>query len=425
MATKRKAPAHIREPQRSHGITFERVDDLVAHDHPARLLWDVLGGFDLAPFSARIRSTPGAAGRPQLSPRMVLTAWLYAYSQGVGSARHLAKLLRTDLAYLWIVGDLEIGHHKLSEFRAEHGEALNQLFTDVLAQLLHRGLISLDAMAQDGMRVRAAAGAASFRSYGSLLECRQQAELHLKAVLAQVDSPAESFAVQARREAAARDFQQRVEQAIKACVQQRHDHPERVARGSTTDAEARVMKMADGGFRPGLNVQFGTVGKPTGGPRTIVAVRVTNVGSDLGSLLPMVDQVHQRLGQYPRTVVADSNHAKHDDLIALMALGIEPVVTVPSARRGQPRGEQADQREPIQRWRERMAQEPAKSQARARASVAELANAWQKSKHGLTQALVRGAARLLNVMLLGALAMNLLQHAPKLLADGPGLIDRL
>ena len=162
-------------------------------------------------------------------------------------------------------------------------------------------------MGQDGTRVRAAASAPSFRSWGSLLECRTQAELHLKAVLAQGDDPELSKAQKARRVSAAKDYQRRVEEAIAACKEQREQRPESVARGSTTDAEARVMKMADGGFRPAYNVQYGVVGDKMGGPRTIVGVRVTNVGSDLGSLVPMVAQVERRTGALPGAVVADTN----------------------------------------------------------------------------------------------------------------------
>lgn len=406
----------VREPQRAQAaFRFEMPEDLLPPEHPARLLWTVLGTFDLSAFLADVRSAEHAAGRSELSPRMKLTLWLYAISRGIGSAREIAASLATDLAFQWIVGDLTIGHHALSAFRAEHGPAIDALFTDVVAELLHRGLIDLDVMAQDGTRVRAAASAPSFRTYGSLLECREQAALHLKAVLAQADDPALTKAQKARREAAARDFQARVEAAIVACKAQREAHPEAVARGSTTDAEARVMKMADGGFRPALNVQYGVVGDKMGGPRTIVGVRVTNVGSDLGSLVPMVEQVHARTDQWPRAVVADSNHARHDELAALLAQGIAPIVAAPKPRRGRPPGPQANRSPPITTWRALLASPEGKDVARQRGALSELANARQKGSQGLVQFLVRGVPKALNVALLGALSVNLLQHATDLL----------
>jgi transposase len=406
----------VREPQRAQAaFRFEMPEDLLPPEHPARLLWTVLGTFDLSPFLADVRSAEGAEGRSEISPRMKLTLWLYAISRGIGSAREIAAQLRTDLAFRWVVGDVTIGHHALSEFRAEHGAAIDALFTDVVAELLHRGLIDLDVMAQDGTRVRAAAGAPSFRTYGSLLECREQAALHLKAVLAQADDPELTKAQKARREAAARDFQRRVEAAIAACKAQREAHPEAVARGSTTDADARVMKMADGGFRPALNVQYGVVGAKLGGPRTIVGVRVTNVGSDYGSLVPMVEQVEQRTGAVPTAVVADSNHAQHGEIAALLARGITPVVAAPKPRRGRPPGPHADRSLPVTAWRAILASPDGKDLARQRGALSELANARQKGRQGLRQFLVRGLTKTLNVALLGALSANLLQHAAALL----------
>lgn len=406
----------VREPQRlQSSFRVEVIDELVGEDHPARLLWDVLGEFDLTPFFAQTRSAEGATGRSVLSPRMKLTLWLFAISDGVGSARRIAELTTSHHAYRWIVGDLAIGHHALSDFRAAHGDAFEALFTDVLSHLMHRGLIDMAVMGQDGTRVRAAAGAPSFRSWGSLLECRAQAELHLKAVLAQGDDPELSKAQKARRVSAAKDYKRRIEEAIAACKEQREQHPESVARGSTTDAEARVMKMADGGFRPAYNVQYGVVGDKMGGPRTIVGVRVTNVGSDHGSLVPMVAQVEQRTGALPGAVVADSNHASHEDITALMACGIQPIVSPPQPRKGAT-GAHADHSAPIAAWRDLMEREESKELKRQRGALSELANARQKGQQGATQVLVRGVSKVFNVMVLGALSANLLQHAASVLA---------
>lgn len=406
----------VREPQRAQAaLRFDLPEDLLPSEHPARLLWDVLGAFDLSPFLADVQSAAHSAGRAELSPRMKLTLWLYAITQGIGSAREIEARLQTDLAFRWIVGDLSIGHHALSKFRAEHGAAFEALFTDVISHLMHRGLIDLALLAQDGTRVRAAAAAPSFRSYGSLLECREQAALHLKAVLAQSSDPTLTKAQRARREAAAREFQQRVEAAIDACKAQREAHPDAVARGSTTDADARVMKMADGGFRPGYNVQYGVVGNKFGGPRTIVGVRVTNVGSDLGSVVPMIESIEQRTGVVPGAVVADSNHALHADIRTLVARGIAPVIAAPKARKGKARGVRADRSEPIEAWRSLLASERGKELSRQRGALSELVNARQKQTQGMRQFLVRGLPKVLNVVLLGALASNLLQHAKMLL----------
>ncbi len=143
------------------------------------------GTLDLRKLLRDAKAVEGTVGRKTLSPRMKLVLWLYAISTGVGSAREIARLVRSDDAYRWIVGDLEVCHDTLSSFRVDHGAALDELMTDILASLVHKGVLSLDVVAQDGIRIRAAATAPSFRRLESLLECREQAALHLKAVLAQ------------------------------------------------------------------------------------------------------------------------------------------------------------------------------------------------------------------------------------------------
>ncbi len=412
-----------REPQRAQAeIRFSVPDDLVALSNPARLFWEVLGKLDLTAFGLECGSVEGKAGRSMLSPRMLLTLWLYAISEGVGSARQIERLTKRDTVYRWIVGDLEVSHHTLSRFRVGHGEALNGLMTDVLASLMEKGLLSLDLVAEDGTRTRAAASAPSFRTYGSLLECRAQAALHLKAVLAAADDPEYTRAQHTRRAAAARDFQQRVEAAIATVTEiqeQRTPAQNRKlkpARASTTDAEARVMKMGDGGFRPAYNVQYSVAGSELGGPRTIVAAQVTNIGSDMGDLTPMATQVEQRTGQLPKAVLADGGHAKAEDITALRGMGVD--VLVPSA-------ENAKSVEQLKKegaapeviaWRERMETPDAAQTYRARAGLCELANAHQKSHHGLEQFLVRGLEKVTCVTLLSAIAFNLSQHASHLLS---------
>lgn len=406
----------IAEPQRRQGvIRFEMPEDTLPRTHRARVLWDVVGTLDLGAFLDGVKAVDGTVGRKTLSPRMKLTLWLYAISSGVGSAREIARLVRTDDAYRWIVGDLEVSHHTLSAFRVGHGAALDELMTDILASLMDKGVLSLDLVAQDGMRIRAAATAPSFRRYESLLECREQAALHLKATFAQADDPEITRGQQTAREAAARDFQRRVEEAISTVTElQKTRRPsDNPARASTTDAEARVMKMADGGFRPAYNVRMATAGSPLGGRRTIVGVQVTNVGSDMGSIRPMLDEIERRTGQLPNTLLADANHAAHDCIRTATEAGVEVLVAVPE--RSQKPGANADDDPAITAWRERMQTDEAKQRYRARAGLCELMNAHLHKHHGLDQFLVRGIAKATCVVLLGAIASNLLQHATTLL----------
>lgn len=415
MSTERPAgKPRLAEPVRNQGLfRFELPEDALPPTHPARLLWDVTGTLDLSRFLVGIKAIEGTVGRRVLSPRMKLTLWLYGVSQGIGSAREIARLVETDRAYGWIVGDLEVKHDTRSGFRRSQGAALDGLMTDILASRLHKGLLSLDLVAQDGMRGRACATAPSFRSYGSLLACREQAALHLQAVLAEADDPEVSRRGRIAREAAARDFQRRVEEAITTVKELREQNPDRIARASTTDAHARVMKRADGGFRPAYNVRMATAGSPLGGPRTIVGVQVSNIGSDMGAMTPMLDEIERRMGRLPKVLLADANHAKHEGIATAATRGVEAVVAVPE--RSQRGGPHASTDPAVVAWRRRMETDEAKRLYRARASLCELSNAHLRTHHGLGQFLVRGLTAATNVVLLGAIASNLLQHAAALL----------
>jgi transposase len=399
-------------------MRFEIPEDSLPSDHRARLLWRVVETLDLTAFTANAKALEGVQGRPLTSVRLLLTLWLYAISIGIGSARKIARLTTSEDAFRWLVGDLRVSHDTLTTFRVEHGAALDKLFTDVLAVLLHKGLVSLDLVAQDGTRVRASAGAPSFRSEGALQQCREQAALHLKGVLAEQDDPEATEAEKQARLVAALDYQRRVDDAI-ATVKDVRDDPKRKKnsrepRASTTDPEARVMKMADGGFRPAYNIQMATAGSPLGGPRTIVAVQVTNVGSDMGSVTPMLAQIEARTGKLPKKLLADANHANHDCIRRCAELGVEALIPVPS--RSQKPGAKADHDDAIAAWRERMSTEQTKQVYRARASLCELPNAHLKQHQGLAQVLVRGLGNVTCMAMLATLSVTLVQHAVRWLA---------
>jgi transposase len=404
-----------REPIREQArLVFEVPEDALPADHPARLLWNVVQTLDLSGFTESAKAVEGRQGRDLLSPRMLLTLWLYAVSQGVGSAREIERRVGSDAAFRWIVGDQRVGRSTLAQFRVGHGEALDALLTDVLGGLLHRGLVSLALVAQDGTRVRASASSPSFRRAASLRACREQADLHVRAVLAQADDPEISERVQRAREAAARDYQRRVEQAIEAVhtlteqrACDRHLKARRPARASTTDADARVMKMPNGGFGPGYNVQLATAGSALGGPRTIVGVRVTNAGTDARSVAPMLEDIERRTGQLPEVLLADGDHADHESIRAAAARNVCLLVPLPDKSLGPHAARDA----PIEAWRARMETDEAKSLYRARASLSELSNAQLKSRLGLAHLLVRGLGKVTSVVLLTVLAHTLLGHA--------------
>jgi transposase len=392
-------------------MKMEAPDDLIPSDHPARIFAHIVERLDMSKLTAHVKSVEHAGGRPALCPAMLLTLWLYAISRGIGSAREIERLTVSDDAFKWIVGDLEVGRFALSEFRTSHGEALLALLADVLAILMHKGLLSLDVVALDGTRVRASASAPSFRRWESIEECREQAALHLKAVLADADNADVSRTRQAAREAAARDMQRRADEALLAVAALQDARRDGEARASTTDVDARVMKMPDGGFRPAYNVQFAVAGNALGGPRTIIGVDVTNVGSDMGAISKQIDEIEANTGSVPEVILADGNHVKHECLDYAHSRGV--VIIAPPHKRAKARENDSDA---VKEWRERMRTDSAKQQYRGRAALAELANAHVKSHYGLERVLVRGAGKVMCTALLVALTFNIVQNAAGLLS---------
>jgi hypothetical protein len=247
---------------------------------------------------------------------VLLALWLYATTEGVGSARHLERLCNEHDAYRWLRGGVPVNYHMLADFRVGHGEALDELMTQLLAVLLKEGLADLDGVAQDGMRVRASAGQSSFRREKSLKKCLEKAQKQVERLALEREhpDPRKGRREEAARERAAREREERVEEALRQLPQvqavkerqKRKAGKERAAkvteaRVSTTDPEARVMKMPDGGFRPAYNVQLAT--DVSSG--IVMGVSVINDGTDQGEALPMVEQVVRRTGRQPNPPEAD------------------------------------------------------------------------------------------------------------------------
>ena len=268
-------------------------------------IWDATARLDLTAFYAPIVVVIGGPGQAATDPRILVALWLYATSQGVTSARDLNDLCVEHLAYIWLCGGVSMNYHTLSDFRTQHLSALDALLTQVLGCLDYAGLIAYEHTAQDGMRVRASAGAASFRRAATLEKClaTAQAQVATLTAPAAATEPVEAR-TQAARERAAAARVARLEAALAELPAAQAAKPadkQAAARVSTTDPEARVMKMADGGFRPAYNFEFAT----DTAHRVIVGVDVTNAGSDKAEMAPMIPQEQERCAQLPADWLID------------------------------------------------------------------------------------------------------------------------
>ena len=403
--------------QRAHRRQLEwrsvDLEGLLPADHRARLVWEFVEGLDLTPLYAEIQAVAGHAGRPPIDPAILMALWLYATLEGVGSARALGRLCEAHDAYRWICGGVSVNYHTLADFRVGHGEVLEALLTTSVAALMAEGVVDLRRVAQDGVKVRASAGAASFRRGERLAHLLAEATAHVEQLKREVhDDPAATTRREAAaRERAAQDRRQRVAQALEqlpaVAARRAKAHLEGPTRVSTTDADARVMKMADGGFRPAVNAQLMTATDS----QVIVGVAVTNAGTDLGQLAPMVDQVRGRYGHGPSEVLADGGYVALADIRALAPpIGGCVVYAPPMRSRGRGRGRIRPARndEATMAWRARMATDEAKAIYKERAATSECVNALARNR-GLRQLMVRGLRKAKAVLLWFVLAHNVLR----------------
>ena len=440
-----KLPEHVAPERPGGGLprlrTAERrqvelravsLDELVPADHRVRLVWNFVQGLDLSALYQGIKAVDGHPGHPPADPRILVALWLYATVEGIGSARALARLCEEHLAFQWLCGGVSMNHKTLADFRVTHGAVLERLLVDSFTGLLKAGVASLDRVAQDGVRVRASAGAASFRRHSTLQACQRQAADEVRRLRAEVDAAPGAarrrVAAAATRAAEGRD---RRDKGAMAGTEEPRAQPEEKARqhagraakrgetgadkeckteprkeprASTTDAQARVMKMADGGFRPAYNVQF-AADTQSG---AVAGVAVDNIGSDMGKMAPMNDALAASYGRRPAQHLADGGFAKLDDIEALTRAGVVTYVPVPA-----PRDKTRDRHAPqandppgVADWRERMGSEAAKAIYKERAATVECVNAQARNR-GLTQFIVRGIDKVKAVATWHALAHNM------------------
>lgn len=416
-ATPSGAP-RLREPQRAQ-IELRAVDieSLIGEDHPVRLIWSYVEGLDLSELENRIKARGDRPGHPATSPRLLLALWLYATSEGVGSARALARLSENHDAYRWLCGGVSVNYHTLADFRVGCADLLDRLLAEHLAALSKAGLVNLETLAQDGVRVRANAGAASFRREATLDRHLATAEAVVDDLKREVDahSDASNQRIRAARERAARERSERVQKAQTALAEikrQRQEREEKRGNGkkpkepraSTTDPDARVMKMADGGFRPGYNVQ---VTSPAG-EQIVVGVEISNNGSDRGLMRPMLERQRKRPGGLPKRHLADGGFGSAEDIEWAHAEGIEVYCPPTQSKHGtDPYLPRRGDGPGVLAWRARMASESGKATYKPR-SVCECIHArWRN--WDLRQLPVRGIEKVRAVVLWYALTNNILQ----------------
>jgi len=419
MVVVRGKPRLLRANRQQVEMRLASPDDLLPADHRVRIVWAAVEQFDLSGLYGQIKAVEGEPGHPAIDPAVLVAVWLAATLDGIGSARRLDGLCGEHLAYQWLLGGVSVNYHTLSDFRVEQADELDGLLTRGVAALMDEGLVDLTRTAQDGVRVRASAGASSFRRAETLAAHLQQAEQHvaaLKAAGATEDGPDPTPRQAAARERAARERLERVQQAVQeveklqAAKNQQRDpkRKERPARASTTDPEAHVLKMADGGFRPAVNAQLNV----DMGSRIIVGLDVSTE-ADVRLLAPMLAQTQERYGQLMDEQYVDGGFRSNANITAAGSDGVTVYTPLPdrqpTGRNPHPPEEVLPSDSPqVAEWKGRMVTAAAKTKYKDRAATVEWANALLRQR-GLQRLQVRGLAKARAVLLWFVLAHNLMQ----------------
>lgn len=280
------------------------VERLIPDDHEARAIWEFVGRLDLSSYYSEIGSIEGDAGRPAYDPRVLVSLWLYALSKGVGSAREIARRTEYDPAFQWIAAMEIINYHTLSDFRVDHRKYLDQLFVQTLGIMSAEGLITLERVMHDGTKIKACAGADSFRR-------EERIKQHLKAAEEQIrtlrESPEEEMGLRQKkaRERVAREKKERMERALSELAKIRD-------RASITDPDSRIMKQSDGGYAPSYNLQVSTDSSGI-----IVAQGVSQRPEDCHELLPAMQRIEENAGKAPAQIIADGGYTTRENIMAM------------------------------------------------------------------------------------------------------------
>lgn len=413
-----KPTPRLNKPERLQAeMRCESLDQRLDPDHTARVIWHLVQGLDLSSLYQKIDAVEGGAGRNASDPQVLFALWLYAATDSISSARELERLCFEHRAYEWLRGNVPVNYHMLADFRVQHGDLLKELQVESLAGLIAEGLVSLEVAAQDGMRVRASAGSSSFRRQPTLEEAQREAREHLDKLQreSETDTAGPTVRQQKARERAARERLERVNKAIEAAkhiAEQREKRKKgdgETARASTTDPDARNMKMGDSGFRPAFNVQMATDAESG----IILNMDVINEGSDAGQMKPMMDDIKANVDQAPKILLTDGGFSTINDIEETTAGGTTVYTPVKEEAKQKKAGKDPFAPKPndspiISAWRQRMGTDAAKELYKLRAPTAELPNARLRNQ-GVYQMRVRGLAKVKAALWWHVLVLNLMR----------------
>jgi len=413
----------IKHPCRTQiEMNYFSLDERLPHDHKARAVWDFVRQMDTSILFEKVKSHKGAAGQQATSPEVLLALWIYGITEGTYSARKISRECQENDAYRWIAGNTGVNRENLASFRSMAPETFQNLLTESLSVMLKNKLLYEEDFAQDGTRIKAAAGFNTFRKEKSI----ESIKAKMESLINEIKEKEQRFLHQEEKEKLKRQkrfAEERLHRAKKA-VEELQKHKANLeenakknrdtnrlekrlekARTSFVDPECRKMKMGDGGFRLAFNTQFATGVQS----RAIYGVSVGNT-LDPGTMPKLISQVINRLRNLnlslPKFWICDAAYSNKEDqeevfrLFPKITVIAPPNISLEEAKKPKKKDSLV-----ISRWRKLIGTETYKEIYNQRCSTSEFSNMVTKNR-GLGNLLVRGARKALSSCLLYAIAHN-------------------
>lgn len=292
----RRDPKPRFKPDRAHQLDAVRGCPALAlpEDHPAREVQRIVAQLDLSTVEAEYSSL----GRHGYHPRAVLAVWVYASQLGLHHATKVARACATDAALRFLSGGHGFSAGTLKRFRQHRGDLLRACIAQVIALAHARGLIVVEELATDSMRLRAHASTNAVRTVKRSTERLKELEAVDRSTMSE----------QQRAEHDAKVSKHRT--ALEACA--KRDRTSIVV----TNPEAALMKFPNGAGLPGHRVTATAAGVSE---RFVVGVLVDAAPTDDGKLESAVLEARVVLEQagVPTdvlSVAADAGYFSEADL---------------------------------------------------------------------------------------------------------------
>lgn len=288
------------------------LDDLLPEEHPARFVAAFVDALERDTWRELDLDLVGdPLGAPAYHPCALLNVWLYGFMTGIRSSRKLESACRDQIPYLWLTGWQCPDHNTLWRFYQAHRSAMRSLLKRTVRIAVDVGLVDLALQAVDGTKVAAnAAGDQTHDAAGlqRLLERTEAAILKLEAQNSQDDVPVPPQLPKELQDTQA--LRQRVQSALNQLAQNQNQK-----RVNLTDQDAQLMKGRQG-IMPAYNAQAMVSPLVAGNGMLITAADVVNTASDMGQLVPLLEQAEEMIGQRVGLTLADGGYHTAANLAA-------------------------------------------------------------------------------------------------------------